>query len=123
MHYIQSLQDLHTNMETLDHYLDKKVEPFYDFARNLIKNGICFVAVQTDHGYHFYPSRFLGYARNNMNAHLNNAEKDGRETNPVISNLLNQKPLEHAELESIYQKYCGKLGFQASSRKRKFWVL
>ena len=123
MEFVHTQQELCVNMETLDRYLNQKKGPTYTFARNLIKNGICFVAVNTEDGFHFYPSRFLGYAKNNMNAHLNNTEKDGRKTNPVISKLLDQMPLEHAELESIYQKYCGKFGFQASSRKRKFWVL
>ena len=127
MDYVKSLQELQVNMETLDRYLNEKIEPSYSFALERIKNGTCFVAVQKDDGYHFYPSRFIGYAANNMNAHLNNYEKDGRKTNPIISKLLGQKLEKSPFLEHAYQDYCEKLGFTpklagAFGVARKYWT-
>ncbi|OUN04635.1 hypothetical protein B5G43_14470 [Flavonifractor sp. An92] len=128
MELVQTLQELHTNMETLDRYLNQKREPTYTFALNLIKHGTCFVAVEMSNGFRFYPSRFLGYAANTMSSHLNNDQKDGRETNPVISDLLGHKPSENAHLEHAYQTYCETLGFTAQATGafgvvRKYWTL
>jgi len=127
METICNTKDLEINIKTLDGYLDSKVDPAYDFALKLIKNGTCFVAVK-DHGeYRFYPSRFIGYANNSMNAHLSNYDKDGRETNPAISEILGGKPLNNSMLNKRYENYCETLGFVPRDKgsfgvERKFWV-
>lgn len=56
--------------------------------------------------YKFYPSRFIGYADNSMDAHLNNVEKDGKETNPAISKILGAKPSINSILNQEYARYC-----------------
>ena len=88
MKIVSNFNELITNSQTLDGYLRSQVDPEYDFALNLIKKGTCFVAVGVSGAYKFYPSRFIGYADNSMDAHLNNVEKDGKETNPAISKIL-----------------------------------
>jgi len=78
--------------------------------------------------YKFYPSRFLGYVDNNMDAHVNNDDKDGRKTNPKISVILGTKPVFNLELEEAYVRYCEQLGFKANKKgsfgvERKYWLL
>ena len=128
MNCVQSLEEIKQNLLVLDHYLDMKCESEYSFALSLIKKGTCFVAVKTDVGYRFYPSRFIGYTHNTMDKHLNNDKKDGKETNPAISFVLNQKAAPNTELEQEYRAYCERLGFIANEKgsfgvERKYWKL
>lgn len=127
MKCVKTQKDIMHNIKVINRYLDQKKEPFYSFALDLVKNGICFIAVKEgENSYRFYPSRFMGYRRNNRDAHLNNTMKDGKETNPAISAILGSKPIPNPTLESYYKAYCEHLGF--SPRKstpfgssRKFW--
>ncbi|WP_312644838.1 hypothetical protein [Hydrogenoanaerobacterium sp.] len=128
MKTVSNLNELITNIQTLDGYLNAQVDPEYDFALNLIKNGTCFVAMEDSSVYRFYPSRFIGYADNSMDAHLNNVEKDGKETNPAISRILGAKPSVNSILNKEYARYCETLGFEprykgAFGSERKFWVI
>lgn len=128
MKCVQSLEEIKQNMLVLDSYLDKKCESEYSFALSLVRKGNCFIAVKTEVGYRFYPSRFIGYVGNTMDKHLNNMEKDGKVTNPVISKVLNQKLSYNSKLEKEYRNYCEHLGFIANEKgtfgvERKYWEL
>ena len=117
MRTVKNVNELRVNIKTLDGYIAIKKEPEYDFALNLVKKGTCFVAVKENGTYKFYPSRFVGYFNNNMDAHQNNNNKDGRETNPAISTVLGS-----------YREYCESLGFIANEKgsfgvERKYWEL
>lgn len=126
MELVQELNDIHGNIRTLDAYLQD--QELKDFAMGLIKRGTCFIAVKKDQGYSFYPSRFIGYTSNNHNAHIHNEEKDGRDTNPAISEILGCKPMPSEEFEEEYKRFCDTLGFVANANgnfgvKRKYWTL
>lgn len=126
MEFVKSIDEIKENMKTLDEYIDKKKEPEYSFAIDLIKRGLCFIAIKAKDGYRFYPSRFMGYAENTMSKHQNNMLKDGRKTNPVITNILQGKPSEYIELECAYREYCEKLGIEIKvtstfGKTRKYW--
>lgn len=129
MYCVKSLEEIKDNISTMDKYLDKKIDSEYTFALKLVKKGVCFIVTKSDdNGYKFYPSRFIGYANNDMNKHLNNDTKDGRETNPAISNVLNKKCIVDKEMEKEYINYCNKLGFIANEKgsfgvERKYWRL
>jgi hypothetical protein len=128
MRLISNEAELRKNMDTLDSYLKKQTEPNHEYAIELIKKGICFVAVKEKGAYGFYPSRFIGYLGNTREAHINNDERDGTVTNPAISAILGAKPLLNPELEVQYRKYCEHLGFSANNRglfgaERKYWEL
>jgi hypothetical protein len=125
---ISKLSELIKNIQTLDEYLNSRVDPEYSFARSLVKRGICFVAVKDSEIYQFYPSRFIGYINNSMDAHSNNPYKNGRITNPAISEILGAEPSVNSFLNREYAKHCESLGFEARERgsfgiERKFWVL
>ena len=127
MKIISNFNELIRNIQTLDGYLHSQVDPEYDFALNLIKKETCFVAIKDSNAYRFYPSRFIGYADNSMDDHLNNVEKDGKETNPAISKILGTKPSINSIINQEYARYCEALGFVprdkgAFGTERKFWV-
>ena len=115
------------NLKTLDTYLNQKLDPYYEFALNLIKRGTCFIVVKID-DYKFYPSRFIGYISNAMEKHINNEYIHVGYTNKAISKILNHKPIPNSELNNKYRDYCEKLGFIANEKgswgiERKFWNL
>lgn len=128
MEFVKSIDDIKRNMKTLDTYIDKKCDPEYSYARGLIKRGLCFIAVEREGEHRFYPSRFMGYADNTMSDHQSNTAKDGRKTNPVISELLNNKAEKCIELDQAYIKYCEELGLQVGNessfgKSRKYWKM
>ena len=128
MRQIGNKSELRKNMDTLDSYLAMHTEPNHEYAIELIKKGTCFVAVKVKGAYRFYPSRFIGYYDNTREAHINNDERDGRETNQAISTIFGAKPSLNPELEKQYREYCTHLGFSANNRgafgvERKYWEL
>lgn len=121
MRTVENLKELQVNIKTLDKYLNTKKDPEYSFGLGLVKKGTCFVAINENGSFKFYPSRFIGYVGNSMHAHLNNENKDGKETNPTISEILGSKPIANPVLENLYHEYCESLGF-VSNEKGSFGV-
>lgn len=120
---VESLEDIINNIKTIDYYLEKKVDPEYSYAINLIKRGTCFIKYNNN----FYPSRFIGYKNNTMTKHESNEYKDGRVTNKQIGRILGEsKPQINEALNREYQSYCETLGFEAREKgsygvERKYW--
>jgi hypothetical protein len=61
-----------------------------------------------------------------MDAHLANEQKDGRETNPKISEILGKSPELNDILEEEYKKFCEGLDITPKKTgpfgvKRKYW--
>lgn len=128
MFLVRNKNEILKNIMLLDNYVTQGIENQKEFALSLIKKGTCFIAMRKNNSYKFYPSRFVGYVDNNMDAHLNNDLKDGKETNPAISNILGSKPTFDLQLEKAYKKYCEELGFFPNQKgsfgvERKFWLL
>lgn len=123
MEFVKSIEEIRRNMKTLDGYLEQKMEPEYSYALSLIQKGACFAAVESEDGFRFYPSRFIGYAENGMVEHQNNSEKDGRKTNRVIFNILRKEAFPQQEFETAYIKYCGKLGVTPHRKERRYWQM
>ncbi len=128
MRTVQSLDEIKNNINVIDDYLKSIDNDKISFAKRLIKRGICFIVVEYKNEYRFYPSRFIGYANNNMDNHEKNDEKDGKETNPAISKILNCNPIYDDKMEEIYKDYCEILGFKANKSgafgvQKKYWVL
>ncbi len=126
---IKTLDELLDNCAILDEYVASRKDPEYSFALGLIKRGTCFVVLESDDVLRFYPSRFVGYQENSMSKHECNGSKDGRVTNPAISQILNSKgPEPDTKLDALYKEYCKALGFEPNDKgtfgvDHKFWVL
>lgn len=126
MRIVSNIAELKSNLTVLSEYLASKVDPEYSFALGLVKRGTCFVAISDNGRYYFYPSRFIGYVKNSMDAHLANSDKSGLETNPAISQILGSKPQPNQALDKLYREFCENLGFVANEKgsfgvERKFW--
>lgn len=128
MFIVKSIEDIKENIKTLDSYLNSKNEYEVDYAKALVKRGTCFVVtVDNNNEYKFYPSRFIGYKNNTMDKHERNYNKDGKETNPAISEVLNVKPVQNESMEEKYKDYCDALGFKPNKAgsfgvPRKYWA-
>ena len=126
---VESLDEVLDNCATLDGYIESRKDPEYTYALDLVKRGTCFLAIEDEGEYRFYPSRFIGYYNNSMVQHENNGDKDGRITNPAIAAAIHQgNPTPNPELDAVYKKYCASLGFHASDKgtfgvERKFWLI
>ena len=122
MTLITSSQQLHQNLE----YLESDAVRGSRDHKNFVKNGICFVVYDSFNGPAFAPSRFLGYAGNTFESHAANIDKDGRETNPAITAILDHKPQLSDDCESLYSAYCLSLRIDAKPTgnfgvRRKYW--
>ena len=126
---VESLDEVLDNCATLDGYIESRKDPEYTYALDLVKRGTCFLAIEDEGEYRFYPSRFIGYYNNSMVQHENNGDKDGRVTNPAIAAAIDQEnPTPNSELDLLYKNYCKNLCFHASDKgtfgvERKFWVV
>ena len=126
---VESLDEVLDNCATLDGYIESRKDHEYTYALDLVKRGTCFLAIEDEGEYRFYPSRFIGYYNNSMVQHENNGDKDGRVTNPAIAAAIDQgNPTPNSELDLLYKNYCNSLGFHASDKgtfgvERKFWVV
>lgn len=128
MPLITSLKELNTNLLTLEGYIPSAAGLKQNFYRNLIKNGVCFVAYTREGRDYFAPSRFIGYSSNDSATHASNASKDGRETNVAISNIIGFKPISDEDLNSRYMRFCARIEVEANEKgrfgvERKFWKI
>ena len=128
MRLVESIDEIHANMDTLDSYLSDESNPEYSYAVNLIKKGICFLADKKSGHYRFYPSRFIGYKENTMNRHESNQERDGRVTNVALSKIIGSQYAPDDDMDREYRAYCVSLGFKPSEKgafgvARKYWRL
>lgn len=128
MKLVETLGEIIENTKTIDKYLELDDSVQKEFAKNLVKKGVCFIVLDMQFKLKFYPSRFVGYKNNDYQKHINNYEKDGKETNPVITKIIDIKLNSSEELEIEYARYCMELGFEPNKTgafgvKRKYWKL
>ncbi|MCB9106352.1 MAG: hypothetical protein H6633_19230 [Anaerolineales bacterium] len=126
MEFVKTWEEIEKNLMTLEGYRNSGHKAEVDFYLQRIEKGICFVAYERNGKLIFGPSRFVGYLNNNMTTHSANADKDGRETNPRINEIIGNPPEEDEELEEEYKTYCESLGITPKNTgpfgvKRKYW--
>ena len=129
METVTSLEEIQKNITVLDGYIESRRDPEYTWTLERIKKGTCFIATwDVVSGHKFYPSRFIGYADNNMDRHEENIEKDGRITNNALTRIFGKDCTADAGLEEEYKDYCRRLGFEPPDKgafgvERKYWKM
>lgn len=126
MDLVKNREQIDANIAALERLRQTGAGPQFRDYVSLIKLGTCFMPYKSETGLAFAPSRFLGYVDNSLQNHASNDRKDGRLTNPAISEILRQTPEEDAELDERYRAFCASLGFEARATgnfgaPRKFW--
>lgn len=115
-------EDIENNLVRLLEYRNSHNREELEFYLGLIKRGRCFVIYKHDSDVLCGPSRFVGYADNNLHAHLANKSRDGTITNAALENIFGHPPVENETAEKEYRKLCAHLGMKPSAGKRKYWV-
>lgn len=121
LEFVETLEDIAMNVQMLARYLKSADNKERTFAASLIKLGRNFLAVDDNKNILFFPSRFVGYKNNSYTAHSANIFKDGTDTDPVISRILDTSYEHNSILELKYQKFCESNGIIPSKIKRKYW--
>lgn len=93
MKFVSTLDQLLTNVATLDAVRTGHRPGDSAAYLSLIKKGTCFLPYATTDGIAFAPSRFIGYAGNSFTKHAANSSRDGRLTNGEINALLGHMPV------------------------------
>lgn len=122
MDLVKNKEEIRNNMITLDLSLESPVLEERRKALSLLKRGHCFIAYKSSGTIRFYPSRFIGYANNTINLHTLNESKDGKETNPIISKVLQQTNVENNYLDNEFIKFCRQLNIVPDGNKRTYWM-
>jgi predicted HNH restriction endonuclease len=122
---IDNLVALVKNIRQLEAYLIYGEPHQREWAANLIRKGICFVAYKSDEETRFVPSKFVGYVDMSMEDYIP-GNLDGRDTTPVISRLLGYNPNPSHELEKLFRQYCQAIGVEwmkkgTANATRKYW--
>ncbi len=128
MRLVTKWSDIQDNLNQLEKYRHSANPREVTFYQSLLVRGICFVVYSHKDERLFGPSRFIGYVRNDLDAHLANKSKDGRETNLAISTILDKAPTEDESLEREYRDFCVRIGLTPRLTgqfgiKRKYWLI
>lgn len=126
MQFVIKWEDVKKNLYTLEAY--RNSINFYDDYVKLMKRGTCFVVYKQKNKFWFGPSRFVGYLNNDIELHKDNGDKDGRDTNKEISEIVNSYPEKNDFLEEEYINLCLSLGFVPNKTgafgvERKYWFV
>lgn len=95
---------------------------------DLIGRGAVFLAYLTGDGIAFAPSRFVGYTENTVLGHQKLEERDGKETNKRVREILRGQfgftiwNHEDDVAEAYYLGFCDRLGIIPRKSKKTFWI-
>lgn len=121
MQPVQAIAKIIANLQLLDQYALSSDSATQEFYHNLMRLGNNFVVAEIDGQVFFGPSRFIGYAGNDIHKHTADASGiDGRVTNRAIDSLLGVHGRSQL-LEYAYQGRCAELDIKPAQREREFW--
>lgn len=121
MDFVSEIEDVTSNLKTLEKYLNSSNQNERTFAQDLIRRGKTILVYKVNGKNHFAPSRFCGYLNNTFEQHLVHEEKDGRETNPELDKVLKGKAVYTDKFEFAFLAYCGEMSLDVPANKRRYW--
>jgi putative restriction endonuclease len=119
---VTTWEQIQQNLLRLEAYRHSQETQEIDVYKGLVEPRKWFVVYKDGEHLLFAPSRFVGYANNNLSTHQGNDEKDGKVTNPAIDQVLGSSPEANALLEGEHHRLCAQLGITAKSGKRRYWL-
>lgn len=114
-------------VKTLNEYARSEDKRYRDFFNKRIKNGKWIVAVCEGRTHIFAPSKFAGYASNDISHENKLRTRDGGETNKAILGILgaaiDHGEAKHAELDEAFVAFCKAHHVEPSRhhRPRRYW--
>lgn len=129
MKTVSKIKQITDNIHKLNSYARSTNKADQKFHREIIGRGRVFIAVKYGDRILFGPSRFVGYAKNNIDKHNANEGKDGRETNKILEPLLN--PLisddsdDYANIDAQFLSYCKEFDITPVKNKklRRYYII
>ena len=101
LHFVENTDQVIENIKTIERYLNSEVEEEKQFAQDLIKKGRSMLIYKVNGQNHFAPIRFLGFKKNSQAAHIENENRESRDTAPAIQSLMG-KPFTHDVIEKEF---------------------
>ncbi|MBI9066633.1 MAG: hypothetical protein JEZ09_05030 [Salinivirgaceae bacterium] len=120
MELVTKKQQIIDNIIRLEKYLYHSTKSDIKQAKDLVKSGRTIIIYKVNGEDHFAPSRFVGYIDNDLKKHLEFEEKDGKDTNPVITKVLGN-PFSNDKIENKFIDYCAKIGVEVPDNNRSYW--
>ncbi len=125
---VETREEIIQNVDTLYQYGlgDGPERSFHD---GRIKNGKVFVAVRQGDDYRFAPSKFAGYAANDLGHERKLSERDGGITNKRIESIagpsLEIGSAAYRSVDDAYLAYCNIHGIDPSQHQmpRRYWLI
>ena len=107
--HVETREEITRNVDTLYQY-GLRDGPERTFHDGRIKNGKVFVAVRQGDEYRFAPSKFAGYAANNLEHENKLSERDGGKTNQRIESIAGSpigiRSAAYRSVDAAYLAYC-----------------
>jgi len=120
MKLVETWTEIRENLLTFNSYRLSKDLFEREFFVDRIRLGKCFVALETNTGIIFGPSRFVGYVENNIYDHQDNLSKHGWYTNQSIKEILGPCD-QNSQIEREYLSLCQQLKIDPANNTRKYW--
>ena len=120
LHFVENVDQIIENIKTIEHYLNSDVPEEQEFARELVKKGRSMIIYKVKGQNHFAPSRFVGFKKNSRVAHIENENRESRDTAPALQSLIG-KPFTHAAIEKEFNDYANSFKGNTLKSKRKYW--
>ena len=116
--YIETREDIISNIETLYSYLhgDSGKESML-WAVDRLKRGKNMVVEVINNHIFFAPSRFVGYINNTKDKHEEN-HGNGTDTDNVLKEYYNK--IQDGRLDAVLQ--CELLKYNESSAEKRYWI-
>lgn len=128
--FVQYITDVAQNLQKLEEYLHNSTPTNREKAIDLVRRGRNLICYRINDEFHFAPSRWCGYYRNNFKTHSEN-HGDGTETTPLLNKIIHRNFANNETkearlatydlLESRYQDYCKQLGVEPQNVARRYW--
>ncbi len=120
LHFVENVDQIIENIRTIEEYLNSDNIEDKEFARDLVKKGRAMLIYRVNGQNHFAPGRFLGFKKNSRHAHLENENRESRDTQPALQSIMG-KPFTHAAIEKEFLDYADTFKGATLKSKRKYW--
>lgn len=120
LHFVENAGQIIENIKTMEQYLNSDNKAEKEFAQELVKKGRSMLVYKVNGKNHFAPIRFLGFKKNSMGAHLENENREVRDTAHAIQVIMG-KPFTHAAIEKEFNDYAATFKGNTLKSKRKYW--
>ncbi len=123
MAYVRTLNEIITNITTLEKYLNEGSAEEATYAKELVKNSTKMVVYKVEGVNHFAPSVFIGYVGNTMKNEKATRDEDHSDADKKVAKVVGKDAFLNNIMETNFAKYCSSLGIKPPKIERSYWRL